>query len=81
MEAFVLALPDNVLASLRGALQSRENLGEYRHECGYVYVIGNCTMANQRAKCPNCGGNIGGTNHSLDPNNYRLKQTVEKGTF
>lgn len=80
MEEFVLALPDNLLASLRGALRNKEVLGEYKHECGYVYVIGNCTMANQRAKCPGCGGTIGGANHTLDPNNYKLQGSVEKGT-
>ncbi|KAG0610191.1 hypothetical protein M758_7G045200 [Ceratodon purpureus] len=79
VDEYVLALPDNLLAALQGALNSKERLGEYKHSCGYMYVIGNCTQPNQRAKCPNCGGRIGGSDHVLDAGNVRLEHTIEKG--
>jgi hypothetical protein len=81
VEDYVLASPDNLLAALHGALSSKERLGEYRHSCGYVYVIGNCTQPNQRARCPNCGGRIGGSFHVLDAGNVRLEHTIEKGVY
>lgn len=80
VKEYVLALPDNLLAALQGAHQSREKLGECKHSCGYVYMIGNCTQPNQRGKCPQCGGRIGGSAHVLDAGNVRFHPTIDKGT-
>ena len=41
--------------------------------CGEPYFIGECGQAMQMARCPSCGGNIGGQSHQLsNPNDARL---------
>ena len=41
----------------------------YKCPNGHVYCIGDCGGAMEKAKCPECGSTIGGTNHSLAAGN------------
>ena len=41
----------------------------YKCPNGHVYCIGDCGGAMEKAKCPECGSIIGGTNHSLAAGN------------
>ena len=38
-------------------------------QCGYLYAIGECGGAMERATCPECGGSLGGANHVADAGN------------
>lgn len=40
------------------------NLGIYQCSCEFVYSIGNCGYAMEKSKCPKCGKEIGGGNHT-----------------
>ena len=41
----------------------------YKCPKGHIYVIGECGGAMERAKCPECGEVIGGSNHRLEEGN------------
>ncbi|KAF9272822.1 hypothetical protein BGZ74_005059, partial [Mortierella antarctica] len=41
----------------------------YRCQNGHTYVIGDCGMAMQESRCPECGAAVGGGSHQLLSNN------------
>ncbi|GIQ83739.1 hypothetical protein KIPB_005105 [Kipferlia bialata] len=41
----------------------------YKHDCGYLYYIGDCGGATVQTVCPNCFGTLGGMGHSLTEGN------------
>ncbi|KAH7446603.1 hypothetical protein KP509_01G064300 [Ceratopteris richardii] len=68
----------HVLTDADSFLDKVEGLGNFREyvcSCGFHYIIGNCTQPAQVAKCPNCSGNIGGTNHTLLQGQHVLKES------
>ncbi|KAJ7593989.1 hypothetical protein C8J56DRAFT_778835, partial [Mycena floridula] len=44
---------------------------------GHAFVITECGGAMETARCPECGANIGGTNHRLDATNTRATDLEE----
>lgn len=73
---FVLATPNNVFSSFIGAISTA---GTYKHICGYIYEVGECTLPMQSAKCPQCGGTIGGSSHT--PVRGNMKHAIDIGTM
>jgi serine/threonine protein kinase/cell division septum initiation protein DivIVA len=51
-----------VAGAMRGEIQAG---GWYRCGCGSAYAIGECGGAMEEARCPDCGGTIGGQRHRL----------------
>ena len=47
---------------------------------GHYYCIGECGGAMEKAKCPECGANIGGTNHQLLEGN-QLAQEMDGASY
>ncbi|GIQ82514.1 hypothetical protein KIPB_003668 [Kipferlia bialata] len=41
----------------------------YKHECGFIYFIGDCGGATEQANCPECGLTLGGRGHALTEGN------------
>jgi len=46
----------------------------YQCANGHTFVITECGGAMERSTCPECGGVIGGSNHSLDASNARSEE-------
>ena len=46
----------------------------YKCAKGHYYAIGECGGAMETSKCPDCGGDIGGTRHSLVPGNEHASE-------
>jgi hypothetical protein len=60
-EVFVPSMPNDELSQILAGL-GRESAGAktvYRCQCGYMYFIGNCGMANEKGQCPQCKLPIG----------------------
>lgn len=72
-------MPEDEMAMIIGAIGGGETLGVYECSCGYKYVIGNCTMPQDSAACPQCGINIGakrgGGFHEMTDGSRRLAVT------
>lgn len=69
-----------VLTDADSLLQGVSGLGAYREyvcNCGFIYIIGNCTRPFQEGTCPQCHRRIGGTNHQLLPGNTFLRESGE----
>jgi serine/threonine protein kinase len=56
----------SIVEAMRGEIRPG---GWYRCPCGSPYAIGECGGANEEARCPECGGKIGGQSHRLIENN------------
>ncbi|KAI5073486.1 hypothetical protein GOP47_0011499 [Adiantum capillus-veneris] len=72
----------HVLTDADSILQKVDGLGPYREyvcPCGFVYIVGNCTLPMQTSKCPNCSQKIGGTDHKLLPGQVPLKDSGNTG--
>ena len=66
-------MPGDEVAAALEAASARENLGVYRCQCGFTYVIGECTQPNQQRHCPECGHSIGAAGmHVLADGNRSL---------
>ncbi|CAG8518032.1 9622_t:CDS:10, partial [Cetraspora pellucida] len=51
----------------------------YKCDCGFKYVIGDCGRAWVKAKCPECGNDIGGSKHMLAGGNVQLDKEKSTG--
>ena len=49
-------------------------------EAGHVYVITECGGAVQASRCPECGEQIGGTQHTTVPSNRPATQFIAAAT-
>lgn len=67
LHAFVLAAPNNHLKGVSGLGQ----FAEYKCQCGFPYIITECTRPNSIGTCPRCSGKIGGASHNLVSGNTR----------
>ena len=56
-------MPGDESAAALAVLGATERLGVYECSCGHRYTIGNCTQPWIQARCPGCGGQIGGRDH------------------
>ena len=68
-------IPTMPMDAIEEIMENRKQLGitsMNRCACGYTYAIGDCGMAMQSTACPNCGGVIGGADHSLHQGNQRI---------
>lgn len=64
-QAFYEGVTDEELRAVRMAMQT-EFLGSghwYRCPNGHSYSVGECGMPMERARCPECGATVGGTDH------------------
>ncbi|KAJ7593996.1 hypothetical protein C8J56DRAFT_925724 [Mycena floridula] len=61
-----------------GAFKEFTHTGHW-YNCpnGHAFVITECGGAIQTGRCPECGANIGGTNHNLDATNTRATDLEE----
>ncbi|CAG8520660.1 9110_t:CDS:2, partial [Scutellospora calospora] len=58
---------------------SQGGVVRYKCDCGFKYVIGDCGKAWVKAKCPECGNDIGGSNHVLAGGNVQLDKGKSSG--
>ena len=59
-KSFLIAVPDDEFAAI-AAISG--HVGWYICPNGHKYSVGQCTMPMQKALCPECGAQIGGSNH------------------
>ena len=60
-KSFLISIPDDEFAEV---VKASGRVGWYICPNGHKYSVGQCTMPMQKARCPACGAEIGGSNHT-----------------